>query len=194
MPDLPKYEDWKAPWEEKGEELDAETAKKLIYNLSKDKENAAKKVAEKDTKIAELTTSNTELQSKVDEHETKNLSEVDRLKRENEQLKKKAEDKPAGPEFDLEKERLRIAVAKRLTESQAKRLVGETREELEADADAYMQEHGLSGTDDGGSNGSGRPGQRPVARGQFRTGNDDRGDAPDETDPAKLQSQLPPRR
>jgi hypothetical protein len=200
---LPKYEDWKAPWEEKGEELEPEAAKKLIYNLHKDKENLSNKVAEKDTKIGELTTSNEELQGKVDTFETKDLDEAAKLKRENEQLKKKLEEKPAGPEFDIEKERLRIAVAKKLTESQVKRLVGNTREELEADADAYIQEHGLDkaseeggdgDTDSSNRNNGLRFGSRPQPRGRLISGNDDRGEGPDETNPAKLATQLPPRR
>lgn len=200
---LPKYEDWKAPWEEKGEELEPEAAKKLIYNLHKDKESAATKLAEKDGKIAELTTENGELKSKVDTFETKDLDEAAKLKRENEQLKKQLEEKPAGPEFDPEKARLEIALEKGLTVAQAKRLIGSTKEELETDADAYIEEHGLGkkadenggdSADSNNRNGGLRFGSRPQPRQRLISGNDDRGEGPDETNPAKLKDQLPPRR
>jgi hypothetical protein len=62
-----------------------------------------------------------------------------------------------------------------LTKAQAKRLVGSTKEELEADAEAYIEEHGLgdgAGAEDeekdGGKGGQAPPSQR--AKVKVKTG------------------------
>lgn len=76
-----------------------------------------------------------------------------------------------------------VAMAKGLTEAQAKRLVGTTREELEEDADELLESFKPSDRE-GSPNGSGRPKEklRPGA-------------APDaeaeELDPAKLAEKIP---
>lgn len=57
--------------------------------------------------------------------------------------------KGAGQGPSLNEIRLELALEKGLSKSQAMRLRGETREELEKDADLYMQEHGMtSGNED----------------------------------------------
>lgn len=155
---LPKFEDWKRPWKE--EEFDAEKAAKLIYNLHKDKEALA------EAKTT-LTTERDALQTKVTEFEDKDLSEVEKLRKENERLKNgtgpKPEPKaPAADGDDLEKARLEIALEKGLTLKEAKRLAGSTREELESDADDYLEEtgRGATGGEDGSKSG-GKEGQAP---------------------------------
>lgn len=177
MPDLPKkIEDWTPPWGTDDSEFDAEKAKRLLFNALTGQQNAkaAAKTA-KDERDA-LTTERDELKTKVEELEDKDLTEVQRLQRENERLrnaKPAAKDKPneGDSEADLRAARLEIALDKGLTKTQAARLVGTTREELEADADAYIEEHGLAaggsegeeGNDDGkgGDGKSGPPTQRP---------------------------------
>jgi chromosome segregation ATPase len=72
--------------------------------------------------------------------------------------------------------RLEVAVAKGLTPAQAKRLVGSTKEELEADADELLASFK---SDDSGD----RPLRRPVER--LRGGGDPT-EEPAETDPEKL--------
>lgn len=184
MAKLPPFDEWKRPWQEG--EFDAEKAAKLIYNLHKDKETRSER-------IAELEGEKTELEGKVEEYETKDLSEIDRLKRENEKLRtgEKPKEKPAGGSGDdLRAERLEIALDKGLTKTQAARLVGTTREELEADADAYIEEHGLGGGD-GGKGGQAPPSQRPKAK--VKTGHKQGGDDPDpdeDLDPGELYDKV----
>lgn len=74
--------------------------------------------------------------------------------------------------------RLRVAMRKGLTESQAKRLVGSTLEELEADADELLASFGSK------TPVPGKPRERLRAGG-------DPDEEPDETDPAKLAAKLP---
>lgn len=86
--------------------------------------------------------------------------------------------------------RLEVALAKGLTPAQAKRLVGTTREELEADADALLEEIGAMTGPLPGDTVPRRPREalRPGGRGEL--------DPPEETDPRKLAARVPriPRR
>jgi len=178
MPKLPKFEDWTPPW--KSDEFDADKAAKLIYNLHADKESlterATETAAEKDAKI-------TELSGKVESFETKDLNEVERLKRENEKLKN---EKPSGD--DLTSARLEIALEKGLTLQQAKRLAGGTRQEIAADADAYIAENGLGSPE--GDGGQVPPSNRP--KGNLKTGSERDNDEDDSSfDPAELVKDLP---
>jgi hypothetical protein len=175
---LLKFEDWIPPWKS-DDEFDAARAAKLIYDLHVDKDALQGRVAAVEGEKKEL-------EGKVREFETKDLSEVDRLKRELEETKNS---KPTSDPLDVA--RLRLALEHGLTENQAKRLVGSTPEELAADAVAYKEEHGL-GKEQGSETGERPPSNRPA--GQFKTGSTSEGDVPDELDPAKLQAQLPPRR
>lgn len=74
-----------------------------------------------------------------------------------------------------------VGLEKGLTKSQAKRLVGSTREELEADADEMIAE--LGGTPDKPG-----PARRPTER--LRGGGAPEAD-PEETDPRKLAAKIP---
>lgn len=179
MPKLPPFDEWKRPW--KDDEFDAEKAAKLIYNLHKDKETLTEQKAT-------LTTERDGLQTKVTEFEEKDLSEVERLRKENERLKngdgvKKEQSAPAGGD-DLMTARLEIALEKGLTRKEAMRLAGTTREELESDADDYLEETGRAtekGGEDGGKDG-GKEGQAPPSiRAQVtpRTGSKQRNEPPD---------------
>jgi hypothetical protein len=165
MSDFPKFEDWTPPWGKDEAEFDADKAKKRIYDLLKDKHNTKERVA---------TLENDELQTKVTEFEEKDLSEVEKLRKENERLKNG--DAPTKPKVqstdDLRADRLEIALEKGLSKAQAARLVGTTREELEADAEAYIEEHGLRpASGDGEENNGGSGGQAPPSqRAKVRTG------------------------
>lgn len=180
---LPKFEDWTPPWGSDEANFNAEKAAKRIYDLLSDKE-ASK--AKHETALAELTEKHKAAQAKVNEYETANLSEVEKLRRELEQAKEAA---PQGDNLELA--RLRIALNKGLTESQVKRLIGNSEEELLADADAYMQEHGLAKQADAGEQEQDLPpSRRPV--GELRTGMDI--ELPESYDPSDLAALLPPRR
>jgi len=76
--------------------------------------------------------------------------------------------------------RLRVAMRKGLTEAQAKRLIGTTEEELEADADALLTEFTPPDKD-------GKP-TRPKERLRSGAAPDEE---PDETDPRKLAAMVP---
>src|SRR5690606_14564777 len=86
--------------------------------------------------------------------------------------------------------RLEVAMAKGLTAAQARRLVGDTREELEADADELLE---LFGGRTGGSSATGDDDRRPPRK---RPTPDLRGgvdptEPVEDTDPAKLAARIP---
>jgi hypothetical protein len=141
VPKLPeKVEDWKAPWEtETGEsEIEKDKLKRYLFGLLKDKERLQGSNSEKDSKIEELTKA---VEAKAREGET----DVEKLNRE----KKDLEDKLAKAGTDsAEVLRLRVALAKGLTEAQAKRLLGSTEEELSKDADELVASFGGNGKKD----------------------------------------------
>lgn len=130
---LPKIEDYKAPWElgpdgkplaEEDQALDPAKLKKYVYGLLADKDRLQ-------TTNATLTTERDTLQSTIDAEARKGESEADRLKRENADLQAKL---AKSGETSIETLRLQVALENGLTAFQAKRLVGSTKEELEADA------------------------------------------------------------
>ncbi len=99
---------------------------------------------------------------------------VDRLTGERDDHKSKAE------KLAAELLRRDIADEKGLTAAQAKRLVGSTREELLADADAFLAETGGE---------TAAPSRRPTER--LRPGTGTPSEEPDEMDPAKLADTIP---
>lgn len=107
---LPKFEDYKAPWEvnsdgsdvpEDEQEVDTVSLKKYLHNLLSDKDRLQ-------GTIVTLTSERDEAQEKVKEIERKDESELDRIKRENAELQKKIDEKPPGD--DVEKLRLEAAL------------------------------------------------------------------------------------
>lgn len=85
---------------------------------------------------------------------------------------------------NLENDRLRVALAKGLTEKQAARLVGTTREELEADADDFLGDLAPAKKD--------YPDPVPgKPREKLPRGGGDPDDEVVETDPAKLAALIP---
>lgn len=150
-----KGDDGKPPWGD-DENYDAERAASLIKNLRAD---------------------NDELKQKVDKFETDKLSEKERLEKRAERAEGEA--KEAGAELL----KLRVGLRKGLTETQAKRLVGETEEELEADADELLESFGAK--DDGEGKGTRRRPQERLKPGASPSSK------PEETDPRKLAADLP---
>lgn len=171
-----KYEDFTAPWGDG--EIDVEKVKRLVWNARVAEHEAGEKLA----------TAQAELTKAKQEHETADQKAA----REAAELREKAE--KSGDQA-LENARLRIALEKKLTLAQAKRLVGTTEAELLADADEYIKEHNIGGDAGSGSGeeGSGKPPvqQRPSTS-NLRTGAENDADPQDDlSDPRKL---LPPRR
>lgn len=159
MAKLPKFEDWTPPW--KDGEFDADKAAKYIYDLARDKETLT---AEK----AQVTQERDGLKAKVDEHETKDLDEVQKLQRKIEQLEqaKLAED----PKATLKTARLELALQHGLTLDEANRLQGETPDELAADVEALQALLGSKKA----------PKEREAPSGRFRTGNETTSTTPDD--------------
>lgn len=81
--------------------------------------------------------------------------------------------------------RLEVALDKGLTATQAKRLIGSTREEMEADADELITSFAPPGEEEKSGGG---PARRPTER--LRGGGTPAAE-PDETDPRKLAAQIP---
>lgn len=76
---------------------------------------------------------NAKAADKLAEYENANKSELERLT----EAQRASDERAAKAERELA--RMRVAMRKGLTEAQAKRLVGDTDEELEADADELME-------------------------------------------------------
>lgn len=151
----------KPPWGS-DEEFDPAKAWKLIQDV---RDDAKKAKAERE-----------ELRGKVKTHEDATKSDQQKL----EERATRAESKAAAAETDAA--RLRVALRKGLTETQAKRLVGDNEEELEKDADELLES--FRSENGGGDDKSRRPKERlrPGAAPSAET---------EETDPAKLAGQVP---
>lgn len=191
MAKLAAFEDWTPPWGEDDEKFDAETAKKLVYNLTKERDVAKDSKTAAASELTTVKTENEELKSKVTAFETKDLTEVEKLKRENEALRTA---KPAkAPENDLELARMRVAIDKGLTLKQAARLSGTNEEELSADADEFIAE--FVSKDEGNAGGNERPpSNRPGgSNGRLQGGLHGGTGALEVMDPAKLADLIPRR-
>lgn len=155
LTELPKLEEWKAPWEvkkdaegnpvdvpEEEQVIDKDQLKRYLYGLLNDKINFR-------NQLDETTAEAEELQQKLASAQTP--EELQSLKEENARLVQErdaAKEKANKGEDGL---KWLIALEKGLTKTQAKRLMGTTREELEADADEIVAEWGHRG--EGGGNG-----------------------------------------
>lgn len=130
-------------------------------------ERKARKAAEKEKK---------DLEARLKELEDKDKSESDRLRDAAAVAEKKAQD------AEMRAMRLEVATTKGLTPAQAKRLVGTTQEELESDADEFLES--IKPSDDNGK----PPGDKP--RENLRGGGSP-DDTPAEMDPQKLAEAVP---
>ncbi len=191
MPTFPKFEDWEAPWDKEGaEDFDASRAKGLLYQFAKKASDAGEKLVARDAAITTLTTERDEAVTKVSAFEEKDLTEVEKLRRQVEQLSSRKPESDTGP--SIAEARLSVALEKGLTKAQAARLVGTTEEELTADADALLTELGIASGDGGGDGGRQTPARR-VVNGRLRSGLErDAEDDGDEFDPGKLVAGLQP--
>lgn len=179
------------------EEFDADKAQKLIDNLRaeiKQLKDDKEPQAEKDRRaIAALRREIDDLKPLADK--AKQLEESGKS------AEQKFEDRVAAiekraQEAETRAARLEIANAKGLSATQAKYLTGSTKEELEASADAILEDFGGGGAGgEGGAGGAGseKPGgsattTRPKENLQ---GGSDTTEEPEETDPRKLAASIP---
>lgn len=147
--------DSKAPWEKKGEEFDAEKAKTLITSLQRERD------AERNKRQA--------AEGKVKEHEDAQLSETERLTQERDALR--------GSHDATQSlvNRYEVAEEVGLPLSWARRLVGDDREALLADAKAMKTDLDASSKSgprpdpsQGGGEGGGRPSSVADAMDEYR--------------------------
>jgi hypothetical protein len=149
---------FQTPWEKKGEEYDPEKGRAFIHYLTtqafEQQEAAAKATAD----LTTVTSERDKLKKKTDDAQRANESDLERVTRERDEAlaKVKDADKP-----DPEKLKLEVALDKGLTALQAKRLVGTTKEEIVADADALLAEWGGKKGDDDGGDGGADPATQP---------------------------------
>lgn len=185
MPKMPKLDDWNAPWEldengnvlaEEEQQLDPVKLKKYLHGLLTDKERLQ-------TTVTEVTTKRDELQGQIDEQARKGESDVERLQRELREANERAD--KAG-QTSIETLKLRVALRKGLSEVQAKRLVGTTEDELEADADELVESFGGNGKE-----GEGEPAPRRQPKRLSNSG-DPEPDSDPEVDVDKvLENEIP---
>lgn len=119
--------------------------------------------------------------AKADEDAASSKTDLEKLTEQIEGLKK------AQADSDLKALRAEVAVAKGLTAAQAKRLAGNSREDLEADADEILEAFPVAKKDDDTPSGA-PPSRQP--RPDLRGGGNPN-DEPTETDPAKLAASVP---
>lgn len=145
MSKLPKIEDYKAPWEidstgadvpAEEQQIDPVRLKKYLHGLLSDKDRLQ-------ATVETVTAERDEVKTKLDEKSREGETEDAKSKREAEDAIKaaKAEGKLEALKLEvaLDIEGITPAQAKRL----AKRLSGQTQEELEADAKAIAEDFGL---------------------------------------------------
>ena len=155
-----------------GEPFDEARAKAKIK-----KANAEAKALRERLKAAEAA------EAKLAELEDAKLGDVERLEKRAQEATARATDAEARAN------RLEVAVAKGLTPAQAKRLVGTTVEELEADADELLEAFAAATGDDDGDEDPGTPPPARRPRERLKAGSNPTTD-PVETDPAKLANKV----
>lgn len=159
QPELPaKVDDWKAPWEvdSQGEDiapddqqLDGARLKKYLFGLLSDKQRLR-------TQVNELTEARTDLERQI--AEATDPAKITELQSKITELQQQRDAATSGTA--LENLKLQVALEKGLSAKQVKRLVGTTREELEADADELIEESGgnQQANEGGGEGGEGEEG------------------------------------
>jgi hypothetical protein len=140
---LGTLDSFKAPWEsETGQdaELDPVKLKKYLFNLQLDKAKAQDARDEADEKVTAAEKNLKDAKAEVAKGDP--TGKIAELEAELDKAKAVATD--AGSKVD----RLEVALDKGLSARQAARLVGSTKEELEADAAEFAKELGITTTQD----------------------------------------------
>jgi len=147
---LPKFEDWKAPWEvdstglsvpDEEQALDPARLKKYLHGLLTDKERLQ-------TTVTTVTGERDVIKQRLDTETRKGEGEEAKVAREREDAIKAAEQKgqlaALRLEVALDVPNITPAQAKRI----AQRLTGEDRAALEADAKGLAEDFGIGKTED----------------------------------------------
>jgi hypothetical protein len=183
---MPKFEDWKAPWEVKTvdgtevdipadeQDIDQEKLKKYLYDLQADKVKFRNQLTDATTRAEELEGKLSAAKSPED------------LQKVQDELAQAIKDRDAANEKakgSADALKWEVALDKGLTKTMAKRLVGTTREELEADAEDLLKEFGHTGEGEGEGV---RQGPRRRMNNAGDPNPDPRPDDDVEVDPAKV--------
>lgn len=177
-----KFEDWRWPW--KQGEVDEEKAAKLIFDTRKEREKLQDENASLKTSLADVEKERDEAKQNLDSKsssDTEKDVEIATLKKQVTELEKVG--KAPRPEDEARIARLEVAMDLGLTKTQAKRLQGTTREEIEADAKELAADLGIELDGDEGDEppAGGKPQDRVggqfISGGNLRNGGGDKGGA-----------------
>lgn len=141
---LPKREDWKAPWEKKGEEIDAVKAADFLYSLLQREETALAKADTAETAKQAAEQTSAALQTKLDEQTAAGGPQIEALQRQVTELTTQLDEAKTASATEAEKSKLRYEVGLELglTPRQLAKLDGDTKEALLEDA---QETFGVSG-------------------------------------------------
>lgn len=175
MPKLPeKYEDWTAPWGDG--EIDPDKAGRLLFNaltnvekLKVDKSDLRDKLSESETKVADLEAAAT---AKPGDEGAKD-AQITELTRKVQKLEKDGRTQ----DQDLLR-RYEAAMEHGLTAKDAKRLVGDSLDELLEDAAELAERLGTGKKDDEGDGDGGTPPRRLPGDGELGNGRRRRDEEP----------------
>ena len=137
---LPKFADWTPPWGEDAEDIDPDRLAKYIHGLLSDKEKLTGRVEAADEKVTEVTAERDEAVKALAEADAKGADE--KLAAATKRAEKAEADLKEAQALSL---RYGVALDEGLTKVQAKRLLGNTEEELKADAEELVESFGGSG-------------------------------------------------
>ena len=190
---IKSYEDWTPPKFLQGEDDDIDLERVRLEFYTRESENAQYRHQNR-----ALKSQVSDLRSQIDGEDDGDDSgdDFDEAPRPTSKGKNKSEGEGQGP--SLTEIRLKIALEKGLTYNQAMRLHGDTEEALQADAEAYMEEHGITSSDSKNEEGEGsepesspEPPRRQPRRGDVKSGTEREGDSePTHYDPAKFLDQV----
>lgn len=187
---VPKLAEFRPPWTtEDGTEvdIDKDKLKKYIHNLVTDKAKAQDSRDEAVEKVTSVEAERDELKEQVESKDPDQGKKIARLERELEAAKSEAK------EAKLNKDRLEVAMEKGLSPKQAARLVGDTKEELEADADEVLELFGgpkKSDDEDEDEDEDDQVRSTPKTKFGLTNGGDPRNGADSEPDYEKIAAQI----
>ncbi len=190
---VPKLADFKAPWEsEQGEvEIDKPKLRTWIHNLLTDKAKAQDARDAEAEKVKTVEAERDQLKSEVDVKDPDASKKIAKAEKERDDAKAEA------AKANLRADRIEIAVEKGLTPAQASRLIGETKEELEADADKLIEDLGIkpgSKTDEDDEDEEGTVRVSPRSPVRLVTGGDPDNSGDKELDYEKIAAEIGSRR
>jgi hypothetical protein len=183
---VPALVDYKPSWlNEDGEITNVDAAIKAVHTLMVDKAKAQDAREDALAENKDLAKERDELQEKVDDKNSPDAQvEIQRAK-------DRADKAEAQSKKDADRaDRLEVAMEKGLTPAQAKRLQGENKEELEADADEILELFGKPKSSDDGDEDEDEVSTTPKTRVNLTNGGDPKNGADAEPDYEAIAAQI----